>query len=244
MQDKSCIKMNNKHCIFDFDCTLTKYHWWKGVYNGYFLKLIGHILTYINDTKDKNNIRRFLTNIKYNQFDDNNVYKKDGFKNMKAFVEYVFGGRECVNRLRDMLTCLKNSGVYLHISTNGQANEAVHLLELVGISKNMFSYVHGYSDTRDKKVVIDIINNSVISRKFNGEELTNNKMIPYYGLYPKSNFIKAICKESSKDNCLFVDDDSSSYIGCEEYCNFINLEYENGGMKEEHFKEIKKILKL
>jgi len=248
MNKDSSTGMNYKHCIFDFDCTLTRYHWWKGIYNGHFYKSINRILININDTKDTNNIRRFLTNIRNkhsnNDINEYNAYTDDNFKNMQSFVEFVFGGKEVVNNLRRSLENLRNNCVQLHISTNGQANEVIELLELVGISKNMFSYIHGYSDFRDEKIVIDILNtdniitdnftDNIITDNFNGEKLTNLKLP----------FIRAICKDSIKDNCIYIDDDGREYRKCKDLCTCINLAYENGGMREEHFNEIKKILKL
>lgn len=209
------------HIVFDFDCTLTEKHWWKGIYLGQF--------SLNSDLVNKLNGREIYILENYKNFDPEIcLHRISEFDDMPNLLDYTWGGDERLCNVRNFLKELSESGVKIHISTNGQVNEVMALLDKSNISLDIFTYIHGFNNTRTTKIMYNVNRNKYV--KFTTRD--------------KVEFIKYVHNHHPIKEYAYIDDDPCEYAKAREICKTINLKNESGGMTCEYFVFIKELFKM
>ena len=198
-----------KHIVFDFDCTLTAKHWWKGLYMRQFSR--NSILAPTLSQEE----RKFLQDIDSYEFV---AHQSPMFSKLGALLQHTWGSSARLQQVRALLQELKSSNAMISISTNGQVNEVMGVLNASGISTGIFSYIHGYDDGRESKIAYDVSNGTYVS----------------FSTHSKEEFIRKVCDPTNIDNCIYVDDDSSEYANVAALCRTVPLEKESTGLTADH----------
>ena len=153
------------HIVFDFDCTISSRHLFHTIRSGeQYLKDVkkychnenGHVDIYtgrILNWIDK--IESDFVHERPNK--DTYAYKPSecGFASAQTFLYYLFGGKERIYDLRNMLNSLKDNGSTLHISTKGIVSEVIECLKGIGLL-DKFEYIDGYDNNYENKVVYKV----------------------------------------------------------------------------------------
>lgn len=212
---------SRNHIVFDFDCTLTNKHWWKGIYLNQFSN-DSNLMETLNDDElfIVSNVDKFGPN--------NPIHKSKQFKNIPNLLKYLWGGNERLKMIKTLITDLHYNNVRIHISTNGCLYEVMALLDMSDIDLNMFMYIHGYNDERNAKIMYD----------------THYKECLKFATFTKIEFIEYVNENYKPNEYVYIDDDSKEYTNACKICKTINLRYENGGINDNYVTFIKEIFKL
>jgi len=215
------LKPKENHIVFDFDCTLTKEHWWKGIYHGEFSSN-AHLV-------DQLNLGEIYILKNYNNFNSGiRLYQIPEFENIPNLINYMWGGRKRLENVRKFLNELSENDIKIHISTNGQVNEVIKLLKQSHIPLSVFTYIHGFNDSRSAKLMYDM----------------KEEKYTQFDTCEKVEFIKYVYKNHTIDEYAYIDDDSCEYANARQMCKTINLKKESGGMTNNYFVFIKELFKM
>nr|QBK88748.1 MAG: hypothetical protein LCMiAC01_04300 [Mimivirus LCMiAC01] len=213
-----------KKCVvFDFDCTITYYHWFKtmrGVYKKYDLNGVVHNLATIQYTDEDS--KKMHASIPIHH-----IPNKD-FGYPRHLCEIIMGGKKRINEIKKFFRTLSNHGVILVIASHGYVDEICNILRTVGINPNIFKYIFGNTLTQPA------------IRGTDGK-LSYTKMTKV----DKIQFIKSLHK-SVKDIAYIDDSPKFDYYDTFiiKNINTIPLKSENGGMNQDHMEYILALMNI
>ena len=208
------------HVVFDFDCTLTGQHWWKGIWQGRFARdsRAGEVPL----TEDE---ELFLSEARTYEFV---AHKSPYFPKLEGLLHHAWGGKERLQTTQNFLIALKSTDTLLSISTNGQVNEVMGVLGISGIPLDTFAYIHGYDDKREKKIAYAVQEGEYSVFKSRSKE----------------EFIHTVCDPEDASKCIYIDDDPCEYARVQSLCHTIPLDKEAAGMTTEHMDEILRLVSV
>jgi len=203
-----------KRCVvFDFDCTLTKEHWWKTMnWDNYKMRLS------VDGWDQESKTLLFIDSINYRQ----RLHESKNLPKAIKLLEYIWGGNERLEKIKGFLKKLKENRVDIFVSTNGQANEVEGVLKASEVGIDIFGYIHGYDDTRFGKKVIR----------------TQKEVEPSDS--SKEWFINYLKEVENYEVIIYIDDDNGEYLSIQQLgvITIENLPKEKGGMTDIHMKDI------
>ncbi len=215
-----------KKCVvFDFDCTITYYHWFNVMRGKYNINNINNIIKYL-DTDSK----KLYTSI------PNSYISNKDFGNPIYLCNIIMGGTTRINKIKQFFKKLLDNGVILVIASYGYVDEIYNILKTVGINPNIFKYIFGRTLT------------------YPAIRGTNGKL-SYIKTHKidKVKFIKYLRHGSDRKlengigNIVYIDDTPGfnyfdSFIM--ENIKTINLKSDNGGMNKHHMNQILELMNI
>lgn len=126
-----------KNCIvFDFDCTITKRHFYHFLNSPRrFLRLYKHL--------DKDQVIKLRRSIKpYFEGTSSRIQEGD----LSLFIDIIFGGFGRYKLLRHFFKRLVKLGIELNISSKGEYDEIINCLSLLDLKK-YFTFLNSYGTT-------------------------------------------------------------------------------------------------
>ena len=193
---------SDKCVVFDFDCTLTKRHFYHFLNNYSKFKNL-----YDKEFTDWDKIKELKERVKP-YFDGKSSIISNN--DIKSIINIIFGGTKRLTMIKSMLNKLHNNKIHLNISSRGCTNEIYNFLRLYDLC-NYFNFVNGcrntyiLSDDKDKYIKntiktdgkIDFFKRFIINRYnfityIDDDKKEHNIMKKYW----KYNFIDSLERET------------------------------------------------
>jgi hypothetical protein len=193
---------SDKCVVFDFDCTLTKRHFYHFLNNYSKFKNL-----YDKEFTDWDKIKELKERVKP-YFDSKSSIISNN--DIKSIINIIFGGTKRLTMIKSMLNKLHNNKIHLNISSRGCTNEIYNFLRLYDLC-NYFNFVNGcrntyiLSDDKDKYIKntiktdgkIDFFKRFIINRYnfityIDDDKKEHNIMKKYW----KYNFIDSLERET------------------------------------------------
>ena len=211
-----------KCVVFDFDCTLTKRHFYHFLNNQSKFKKL-----YNKEFTDWKKIKELKERVKP-YFEDRSCFISDN--DIKSILNIIIGGINRLKIIKSMLNKLYNNKVHLHISSRGFTNEIYKFLRLYNL-ENYFNFVNGCRNTY-------ILLNDKNGDKYIKNTIKTNGKIDFFKRFiiDRYNFI------------TYIDDDQKEHNIMKKYWkyNFIDSLQRDigGGISEKEIIIIENIYKL
>jgi len=198
--------------VFDFDCTLSENHLWKTTHR---------YTKQPHETKDWGQIAT----------DAGFPGQTKKLINNPLFVEWIMGGSQRIQQLRDFLTHLQRCDVRLEISTLSEVDRVYHVLRQVGLIR-FFSRIHGRHSSGTGTVVWK-----------HPDKITKVQFLTgvLNHLIYKRNWVHKIAKDTGGP-VIFIDDSPKNYGGINRSIVSVfshpTFKKDGSGLTQEHFRII------